>query len=73
MLKSHFDEIYQAALELNVDMLTSAIRDGCIDVWKPGSNYYSAATQLAKDGQRSKAEWLINLGANINYAAYGAA
>ena len=26
MLKNHFDEIYQAALELNVDMLTSAVR-----------------------------------------------
>ena len=50
MLKSHFDEIYQAALELNYDRWTIAIRDGCIDVWKPGSYYYSAATQLAKDG-----------------------
>ena len=50
MLKNHFDEIYQAALELNVDMLTIAIRDGCIDIWKLGSNYYSAATQLAFEG-----------------------
>ena len=73
MLKNHFDAIYQAALELNYDRLTIAVRDGCIDAWKPGSYYYSAATQLAKDGQRSKAEWLINLGANINYAAYGTA
>ena len=73
MLKNHFDEIYQAALELNYDMLTIAVRDGCIDVWKQGSYYYSAATQLAVEGQRSKAEWLINLGANINYVTYGAA
>ena len=73
MLKNHFDEIYQAALELNYDMLTVAVTDGCIDIWKQGSYYYSVATQLAKAGQRSKAEWLIHLGANINYVAYGAA
>ena len=73
MLKSHFDAIYQAALELNYDMLTVALRDGCIDAWKQGSYYYSAATQLAVEGQHTKAEWLIQLGANINYVAYGAA
>jgi hypothetical protein len=73
MLKNNFDQIYQAALDQDADILKKIISETCIDVWKIGRDQFSAVSALAFENKIPAVKFLLKHGANINYAAYGAA
>ena len=70
MRHSNFERIYQAAISQNADLLPTG--SYCIDEYAEGQYDYSAIARCAQENNRDAVEWLLNQGAHINYAAYGA-
>ncbi len=68
-----YQKIYDAATKQDTRELHQAIDLDCIDKSKQGTYYFSAVSQLAKENNIIAVEFLIKHGANINYAAQGAA
>lgn len=70
--KCWFDEIYQAALEKNIERINFILEnDGCIDEYKKG--ILTPAGKLASEGNKEAVEFLIQFGANVNAIGFGAA
>lgn len=78
-MKSTYQQVYEAAILFEKDPLKAEIalkkatKNGCIDESKIGSSIHGAVTELAREHMRSKVEWLLDNGACISKAAYGAA
>ena len=71
MRQNNFQKIYQAAISQNADLLPTG--SYCIDERGEGQYDYSAISRCARENNRDAVEWLLNQGAHINFAAYGAA
>jgi hypothetical protein len=68
-----YESIYAAAKNLDPIKLKQALTITCIDEWKPGTYYFSAASQLALENNKTAVNFLLTYGANITYVAIGAA
>lgn len=69
-----FEKIYSCAKKKNLAELKKLIAGGaCIDEFKDGEIYLSAAAALAMEGDIESAEFLRLQGASIHFIAYGAA
>jgi len=68
-----YKKIYHAAINQDVDELHRAIKFACIDESAPGTYFFSAVSKLAMEHNIIAVEFLLQHGANISYAAYGAA
>jgi hypothetical protein len=71
--KTRLENIYEAAIKQDLKALKQAIVLGCIDEWKRGCPFFSAAFQCALEKNIAASEFLLEWGANINYVAMGAA
>ena len=65
--------ILEAARKRDETALKSALSNTLIDTSKPGKCYFTAVAQLALDNDTDSVNFLLEHGANKNYAAYGAA
>ena len=68
-----FEKIYEAAIKQDQSALQQAIFTNCIDEHKKGRYCLSASAQLAYENNITAVEFLLKNGANLNYAAMGAA
>jgi hypothetical protein len=69
---NNFRTVYVLALA-NDEAGLKRLSPNCLDEYKTGRAYLSAAAQLAVEGEFEAVSLLIKLGANINLIARGAA